>query len=108
MIAAISPADVQYEETLSTLRYADQAKKINNKAVSNEDPNAKLGKDFQNGLSGFCSTKKAAAIFFWLVFGQSCSTGIGRLTLTCAGSVLVLLVDLDHPQLAEQQDPPSP
>ncbi|KAJ8595053.1 kinesin-domain-containing protein [Rhizopogon salebrosus TDB-379] len=40
MIAAISPAD--YEETLSTLRYADQAKKIKNKAVVNEDPNAKL------------------------------------------------------------------
>ncbi|ELU38361.1 kinesin-like protein [Rhizoctonia solani AG-1 IA] len=37
MIAAISPAD--YDETLSTLRYADQAKKIKNKAVVNEDPN---------------------------------------------------------------------
>lgn len=31
MIAALSPADVNYDETLSTLRYADRAKKIKNK-----------------------------------------------------------------------------
>lgn len=36
MICAISPATDNYEETLSTLRYADQAKKIQNKAVINE------------------------------------------------------------------------
>jgi kinesin family protein 13 len=35
MICAISPAMDNYEETLSTLRYADQAKKIQNKAVVN-------------------------------------------------------------------------
>ncbi|KAI0075401.1 kinesin-domain-containing protein [Panus rudis PR-1116 ss-1] len=50
MIAAISPADVQYEETLSTLRYADQAKKIKNKAVVNEDPNAKLVRELKEEL----------------------------------------------------------
>jgi len=33
MIAALSPADVNYEETLSTLQYADRAKKIKNKIV---------------------------------------------------------------------------
>ncbi|OON23988.1 kinesin motor domain protein, partial [Opisthorchis viverrini] len=42
MIATISPADINYEETLSTLRYADRAKHIVCKAVVNEDPNAKL------------------------------------------------------------------
>eukprot|EP01029_Cantina_marsupialis_P003180 TRINITY_DN1300_c0_g1_i1.p1 TRINITY_DN1300_c0_g1~~TRINITY_DN1300_c0_g1_i1.p1 ORF type:complete len:1068 (+),score=455.69 TRINITY_DN1300_c0_g1_i1:308-3205(+) len=42
MIAAISPADVNYPETLSTLRYADRAKQIKNKAIINEDPNEKL------------------------------------------------------------------
>lgn len=36
MICAISPANDNYEETLSTLRYADQAKKIKNKPVVNE------------------------------------------------------------------------
>uniref|UniRef100_A0A9L0I5T1 Kinesin-like protein n=1 Tax=Equus asinus TaxID=9793 RepID=A0A9L0I5T1_EQUAS len=35
LIAAISPADICYEETLSTLRYAERAKKIRNKAVVN-------------------------------------------------------------------------
>ena len=42
MIATISPAADNYEETLSTLRYADRAKKIVNKAVVNEDPNTRI------------------------------------------------------------------
>ncbi|XP_033105762.1 kinesin-like protein KIF28P [Anneissia japonica] len=42
MIAALSPADINYEETLSTLRYADRAKQIKTKAVVNEDPTEKL------------------------------------------------------------------
>ncbi|CAB3400058.1 unnamed protein product [Caenorhabditis bovis] len=42
MIATLSPAADNYEETLSTLRYADRAKKIVNHAVINEDPNAKV------------------------------------------------------------------
>lgn len=46
MIAAISPAD--YDETLSTLRYADQAKKIKTKAVVNEDPNAKMMRELKD------------------------------------------------------------
>ena len=42
MVATISPAADNYEETLSTLRYADRAKRIVNHAVVNEDPNAKV------------------------------------------------------------------
>ncbi|XP_052816368.1 kinesin-like protein KIF28 isoform X3 [Mya arenaria] len=42
MIAALSPADINYDETLGTLRYADRAKKIQNKAVINESPLDKL------------------------------------------------------------------
>lgn len=42
MIAAISPADINYEETLSTLRYADRAKQIKTTATVNEDPTEKL------------------------------------------------------------------
>ena len=38
MIAAISPADDNYEETLSTLKYANRAKQIKNKPKINEDP----------------------------------------------------------------------
>lgn len=39
---AISPADVNYGETLSTLRYANRAKNIINKPTINEDANVKL------------------------------------------------------------------
>ncbi|CAL4119353.1 unnamed protein product, partial [Meganyctiphanes norvegica] len=42
MIAAISPADINYDETTSTLRYADRAKQIKTKATVNEDPTDKL------------------------------------------------------------------
>lgn len=42
MIATVSPAADNYNETLSTLRYADRAKNIINHAVVNEDPNARI------------------------------------------------------------------
>ena len=42
MLACVSPADSNYEETLSTLRYASRAKNIVNRASVNEDPNAEL------------------------------------------------------------------
>ncbi|MBN3320234.1 KI16B protein, partial [Atractosteus spatula] len=42
MIATVSPADVNYGETLSTLRYANRAKNIINKPTINEDSNVKL------------------------------------------------------------------
>jgi hypothetical protein len=38
----LSPADINYDETVSTLRYADRAKKIQNKAVINESPTDRL------------------------------------------------------------------
>lgn len=40
MIACVSPADSNMEETLNTLRYADRARKIKNKPVVNSDPQA--------------------------------------------------------------------
>jgi hypothetical protein len=36
MICAVSPANDNYDETLSTLRYAERAKKIKNKPIVNE------------------------------------------------------------------------
>ncbi|GJQ81405.1 kinesin-4B [Trypoxylus dichotomus] len=38
MIACVSPADYNLEETVSTLRYADRARKIKNKPIINQDP----------------------------------------------------------------------
>ncbi|KAJ8965902.1 hypothetical protein NQ314_003843 [Rhamnusium bicolor] len=37
MIACVSPADYNVDETLSTLRYADRARKIKNKPIVNQD-----------------------------------------------------------------------
>lgn len=47
MIAAISPADINYDESVSTLRYADRAKQIKTKATVNEDPTEKLIRDLK-------------------------------------------------------------
>jgi kinesin family member 16B len=51
MIAAISPADVNYSETLSTLRYANRAKNIINKPTINEDPNVRLIRELRDEIS---------------------------------------------------------
>jgi kinesin family member 1 len=51
MIAAISPADINFEETLGTLRYADSAKRIKNHAVVNEDPNARMIRELKEELA---------------------------------------------------------
>ena len=50
MIAAVSPADYNYEETLSTLRYASRAKSIKNKPIINEDPKDALLKEYENEI----------------------------------------------------------
>ena len=42
MVCALSPSFMNYEETLSTLRYAERAKKIQNKACINESPQDKM------------------------------------------------------------------
>lgn len=50
MIAALSPADYNYEETISTLRYASRAKNIQNKPVINEDPKDALLRQYENEI----------------------------------------------------------
>ncbi|KAM5327340.1 kinesin-like protein KIF1A isoform 8-T8 [Glossophaga mutica] len=51
MVAALSPADINYDETLSTLRYADRAKQIRCNAVINEDPNNKLIRELKDEVT---------------------------------------------------------
>jgi kinesin family protein 1 len=55
MIAAISPADINFDETLSTLRYADSAKRIKNHAVVNEDANARMIRELKEELASLRS-----------------------------------------------------
>ncbi|XP_061509104.1 kinesin-like protein unc-104 isoform X5 [Anopheles gambiae] len=62
MIAAISPADINYDETLSTLRYADRAKQIVCKAVVNEDANAKLIRELKEEIQKLRELLKAEGI----------------------------------------------
>jgi len=50
MLAALSPADVNYGETLSTLHYANRAKNIVNKAMINEDENVRIIKELRGEI----------------------------------------------------------
>ncbi|XP_077568929.1 kinesin-like protein KIF28 isoform X2 [Stigmatopora nigra] len=47
MIATLSPADICYEESLSTLRYAERTKHIQNRPVVNESPTERLVKELK-------------------------------------------------------------
>jgi kinesin family protein 3/17 len=47
MIANVGPADYNYEETLSTLKYAHRAKSIKNEVKINEDPKDALLRQFK-------------------------------------------------------------
>ena len=68
-MANLGPADYNYDESISTLRYANRAKNIKNKAKINEDPKdallrqlqeemERLKKQLENGApaSGLCDT----------------------------------------------------
>ncbi|XP_030585616.1 kinesin-like protein KIF17 isoform X1 [Archocentrus centrarchus] len=50
MIACLSPADNNYEESLSTLRYANRAKSIQNRPRINEDPKDALLREYQEEI----------------------------------------------------------
>jgi kinesin family protein 3/17 len=61
MIAAISPSDFNYDETLSTLRYASRAKAIKNKPRVNEDPKDALLKQYEDEIKKLKDLLSAAA-----------------------------------------------
>ncbi|EFO16338.2 KIF17 protein, partial [Loa loa] len=50
MLACISPSSDNYDETLSTLRYANRAKNIKNKPKINEDPKDALLREYQEEI----------------------------------------------------------
>merc|ERR1719218_287803 len=50
MVANVGPADYNFDETLSTLRYADRAKRIKNKPKINEDPKDAMLREFQEEI----------------------------------------------------------
>lgn len=62
MLAAISPADCNYSETLSTLRYANRAKNIINKPTINEDANVKLIRELRDEISSLKAMLQSGSI----------------------------------------------
>lgn len=62
MVATLSPAGDNYEETLSTLRYADRAKRIINHAVVNEDPNARIIRELRAEVDALKEMLKHATV----------------------------------------------
>ena len=50
MVAALSPASINYDETLSTLRYAWQVKAIKNNATINESASDKLIRELREEI----------------------------------------------------------
>ncbi|XP_053338534.1 kinesin-like protein KIF1B isoform X4 [Clarias gariepinus] len=74
MVAALSPADINYDETLSTLRYADRAKQIKCNAVINEDPNAKLVRELKDEVTRLKDLLRAQGL------GDILDTPMGSLT----------------------------
>ena len=60
MIAAMSPANYNYDETLSTLRYASRAKNIKNKPKVNQDPKDALLREYEDEITRL---KEALAAF---------------------------------------------
>uniref|UniRef100_A0A669CYW9 Kinesin family member 1B n=1 Tax=Oreochromis niloticus TaxID=8128 RepID=A0A669CYW9_ORENI len=80
MVAALSPADINYDETLSTLRYADRAKNIKCNAVINEDPNNKLVRELKDEVARLKELLRAQGLgdildseFYAVSAGRICS-----------------------------------
>ncbi|XP_024148204.1 kinesin-like protein KIF1B isoform X11 [Oryzias melastigma] len=82
MVAALSPADINYDETLSTLRYADRAKNIKCNAVINEDPNNKLVRDLKDEVARLKELLRAQGL------GDILDTPIGSLTASPSSGAL--------------------
>jgi kinesin family member 1 len=75
MIAALSPASINYDETLGTLRYAWQVKAIKNNAVVNESPQDKLIRELKEEIE---KLKAGGATSVNKVFGGGGNSQIER------------------------------
>ena len=80
MVATISPAADNYDETLSTLRYADRAKSIVNHAVVNEDPNARIIRELREEVEKLREQLTEAEV----QMTPSCSGVVNNNWLMCA------------------------
>ena len=69
MVANVGPADWNYDETLSTLRYANRAKNIKNKPKVNEDPKDAMLREFKEEIErlrkALVSWRDGGVVRFW-------------------------------------------
>ena len=109
MVCALSPSFMNYEETLSTLRYADRAKKIKNKASINESPQDKMIRELKQ------ENKKLKEVLMKIAVAQAAggSVNLADLGITDMKSMLEdmaenekIMEDLEKPweeKLAEEK-----
>ena len=81
MMATLSPAAYNYEETLSTLRYASRAKNIKNKPVINEDPKDSLLRQYKEKVE---ILQKKLIVQRWKQ-GNRVSPGLAKKRRGCCG-----------------------
>ena len=72
--ANIGPADYNYDETISTLRYANRAKNIKNKARINEDPKDALLRQFQKEIEELKKKLEEGNVFLKILIFSSLSS----------------------------------
>lgn len=83
MVATVSPSADNYEETLSTLRYADRAKNIVNHAVVNEDPNARIIRELREEVEKLRVQLTQAEVRFFKMSQERCVIVLVYLGLIC-------------------------
>ncbi|KAA0149383.1 hypothetical protein FNF27_03343 [Cafeteria roenbergensis] len=91
MIANCGPAGYNYDETLSTLRYADRAKRIKNKPKINEDPKDAMLREFQEEIERLRTELEAR------------SKGAGTTTITVDGKEVAVPMASGQPQVIERR-----
>jgi kinesin family protein 3/17 len=62
MVANIGPASYNYDESLTTLRYANRAKNIKNKPRVNEDPKDALLREYQMEIARLKVSRMSAVL----------------------------------------------
>jgi len=87
MVAAISPAESNYDETVSTLRYANNAKNIKNKPKINEDPKDAMIRAFKEEIERLKN----------LLMSQMSTPGLGLTEMKAAAADANALVALQNP-----------
>ena len=81
MLANISPASINYDETLSTLRFAMTVKKVKNNAVVNEDPQQKLIRELREEIDTIRQQMSSSQVTTDMSASLSLTASEGQLTM---------------------------